>query len=120
MILSFDNGKAFIPKCGYKKSNESIILCQDCSIKVIEIQNKIKGFQEGEKLAIKIIDEHLKDFKGCGEYVWYDSIKDGRECGERIGFPDLYLFCDECKWKQERIEELKKQREHLEWESKLE
>lgn len=63
------------------------------------IKEKIKGFQEGEKKAIKIIDEEIEFLKNLQNYPASPfQIKTFRIA----------------------IEELKKQREHLEWENRLE
>jgi len=83
---------------------------------------EIKGFQEAIKeIAIKQIDEHFNDFKGCNEIVYTNKIYDfGMQFDNEYRCGEGVTFCEDCKWKQDRIEELKKQKEHLIWESELE
>lgn len=97
----------------FKRSKETLELNEEVfweTILIQEAEGKIKGFQEGEKLAIKIIDEEIK--------IFYDISKGISAIDKRKTITGKKTNTEIIT--EKRIEELEKQREHLEWESNLE
>ena len=106
--------------CGECIYNDGeVILCSDCAEEKRDkedlISGNIKGFQEGLKIAIKQIDEELKTYSKA---IGYRKFGNSEELFlTEVQHPETKKI---TKVLIKRIEELKKQKEHLIWESELE
>ena len=69
LILGFDGNTAFIPKCGYKKKDGSIIICQECVSKIKVLQALLKYSEEIEKEINRWLKDDLE--------FQMDTINDG-------------------------------------------
>ena len=53
IIIGIDNGTGYIPKCGYKKSDGSIIMCDECMFKMQNCHSELKIQKEIMELINK-------------------------------------------------------------------